>query len=206
MSANNYDMSVRSAYLLVASIFSPATLLNDYEMRVLNNIWKSPAPSKVIAFSWKLLRNRIPTRVNLALRGVNVTGGSLSCVHCHDREEVAQHLFILCDFASHVWKAIFRRLGIVIILPSNISVLFDCFVAAAGTRQARVGFSLIWHATVWMIWRSRNNIIFSNGVLDPEEVVDAIKLAAWKWGLSRHKIPICLFYEWCWDPGLCLRC
>jgi hypothetical protein len=23
--------------------------------------------------------------------------------------------------------------------------------------------------------------------------------------LSRHKIPVCLFYEWCWDPGLCLR-
>jgi hypothetical protein len=40
---------------------------------------------------------------------------------------------------------------------------------------------------------------------DPGEVVDGIKLASWRWGLSRHKIPVCLFYEWCWDPGLCLR-
>jgi hypothetical protein len=84
-------------------------------------------------------------------------------------------------------------------------MLFDCFVAAAGTKKARVGFSLIWHATVWKIWHSRNNVIFSNGAVDPGEVVAAIKLASWRWGLSRHKIPVCLFYEWCWDPGLCLR-
>jgi hypothetical protein len=66
-------------------------------------------------------------------------------------------------------------------------------------------FSLIWHATIWAIWRSRNNIIFSNGVAGPDEVVEEIKLLSWRWGLSRHKISICLFYEWCWDPGLCLR-
>jgi hypothetical protein len=35
-------------------------------------------------------------------------------------------------------------------------------------------------------------------------LVDEIKLVSWRWGLSRHKIPICLFYKWCWDPGLVL--
>jgi hypothetical protein len=68
-----------------------------------------------------------------------------------------------------------------------------------------LGYYLIWHATVWRIWRSRNNIIFSHGVIDLEKVVDEIKLLSWRWGLSRHKIPVCLFYEWCWDPGLCLH-
>jgi hypothetical protein len=52
-----------------------------------------------------------------------------------------------------------------------------------------------------MIWSSRNKVIFSNGVKD---AVEAIKLITWRWGLSRHKIPTCLYYEWCWDPGLCL--
>jgi hypothetical protein len=64
---------------------------------------------------------------------------------------------------------------------------------------------LIWHATRWTIWKSRSNIIFSNSVINAMEAVDAIKLLSWRWGLSRQKIPICLFYEWCWDPGLCLR-
>jgi hypothetical protein len=57
---------------------------------------------------------------------------------------------------------------------------------------------------VWSMWSSRNNAIFSNGVIDPEEVINAIKMLSWRWGLSRHKIPVCLYYEWCWDPGLCL--
>ncbi|MCI44743.1 ubiquinone biosynthesis monooxygenase COQ6, partial [Trifolium medium] len=76
---------------------------------------------------------------------------------------------------------------------------------AATNKKVRVGFMVIWHATVWSIWRSRNEAIFADGVKDLEKVVDSIKILSWKWGLSRHKIPICLFYEWCWDPGSCLR-
>jgi hypothetical protein len=143
--------------------------------------------------------------VNLARRGVLIDGGLAECVHCVGREETAPHIFLFCDFAVYVWKAVFRWLGVVIIIPPSLPVLYDCFVAAAGSKKGRAGFSLIWHATVWLIWRSRNNVIFSNGVPDPGEVVDAIKFASWKWGLSRHKILVCLFYEWCWDPGLCLR-
>jgi hypothetical protein len=75
-----------------------------------------------------------------------------------------------------VWKAVFRWLDLVLVIPPSLSVLFDCFVAAAGTKKAHVGFSLIWHATVWKIWHSRNNVIFSNGAVDPGEVVEAIKL------------------------------
>jgi hypothetical protein len=112
---------------------------------------------------------------------------------------------MFCDFASTVWKAIFRWLGLVIILSPNAAVLYDCFVAAAGSKKVRAGYALIWHASVWCIWRARNKVIFDNGVIDHGEVVDAIKEASWRWGLSRHKIPVCLFYEWCWDPGLCLR-
>jgi hypothetical protein len=57
---------------------------------------------------------------------------------------------------------------------------------------------------VWSIWLSRNNCIFANGVINPDEVVEEIKRLSWRWGMTRHKIPVCLFYEWCWDPGYCL--
>lgn len=86
------------------------------ELRVLNNIWKIPTPSKIIAFSWKLLRNRIPTRVNLMHRGIVANDGTLNCVHCIGPAENVLHLFLFCDFALRVWKAIFRWLGIVIVM------------------------------------------------------------------------------------------
>ncbi|PNX71881.1 hypothetical protein L195_g027767, partial [Trifolium pratense] len=101
------------------------------ELRVLHNIWKSPAPSKVIAFSWKLHRSRIPKKTSLAHRGIQVDDGSLDCVHCLAREEDAPHLFLFCDFASQVWKAIFRWLGVIIVIPQNLFLLYgdsDLFV------------------------------------------------------------------------------
>jgi hypothetical protein len=198
------NFTVKSTYLLLNNIFSPDSGLGDHDLRVLSIIWKSPAPSKVIAFAWKLLRNRLPTRARLAYRGVEVNGGSVICVHCQRIEETEVHLFLFCDFAMQVWMEIFRWLGLVIIIPPNLSLLFDCLIMLARNKKVRSGYSLIWHATVWMIWNSHNNVIFSNGGISPEEVVDAIKLISWRWGLSRHNIPICLYYEWCWDPGLCL--
>jgi hypothetical protein len=44
--------------------------LGDYEMKIFSNIWESPAPSKVVAFSWQLLYNRLPLKDNLQRRGV----------------------------------------------------------------------------------------------------------------------------------------
>jgi hypothetical protein len=196
--------SVKSMYLHIDSVFSPEPSLREDVLRVLKNIWKSPAPSKVIAFSWKLVRNRLPTKDNLVLRGIQINGGTNSCVHCNGSVEIADHLFLFCDFASVVSKAIFRWFGVVLIMPPNIISFFEYFIGAASSKKGRHGFYLIWHASVWCLWKSQNATFFSNGVVDSGEVIEAIKLLSWRWGISRHKIPSCLFYEWCWDPELCL--
>jgi hypothetical protein len=191
----NGSFTVKSVYLMLGAVFNSDSVFNDDQLRVLNNIWRSPTPSKVIAFVWKLLRNRIPTKVNLMNRGIGVDSGNLRCVHCQGRDEDTAHLFLFCDFARRVWNSIFRWLGLVIIIPQNCFTLFDCFTSAASYKKLRAGYSLRLHAIIWAIWRSRNNVIFSNGVIDPEEVAEAAKLLSWRWGLSRHKIPICLYYE-----------
>jgi hypothetical protein len=109
-------------------------------------------------------------------RGIELHEGVVDCVHCLGMEEVSSHLFLFCDFALKVWKSIFRWLGLMIIIPPNIFVLFECFTGASRFKQTRCGLSLIWHATIWALWRSRNNVIFSNGVIDVDRVVDDIKL------------------------------
>jgi hypothetical protein len=95
--------SVRSAYLLVDEIFSPEVTIGAQELRVFKNIWKSPAPSKVVAFSWQLLYDRIPTRDNLLLRGVLPTQSDDLCVWCDDMRESSSHLFLHCKVAFLVW-------------------------------------------------------------------------------------------------------
>jgi hypothetical protein len=70
------------------------------------SVFSTLISSKVLAFAWKLLRNRIPTRANLAYRGIAVNGGVVTCVQCQGMEETVTHLFLFCDFADKVWKAI----------------------------------------------------------------------------------------------------
>ncbi|PNY08327.1 ubiquinone biosynthesis monooxygenase COQ6 [Trifolium pratense] len=63
----------------------------------------------------------------------------------------------------------------------------------ARNKKIRLGFLMIWHATLWCIWRARNNAIFANGSFTPKAIVDDIKVLSWKWCLARTKISPCMF-------------
>jgi hypothetical protein len=50
----------------------------------------------------------------------------------------------------------------------------------------------------------RNDRIFSNKVLNQEEIFDRIRVSSWKWLLAKKISMPCLFYEWCIDPFDCI--
>jgi hypothetical protein len=74
------------------------SLLQQY---CFNNIWKSVAPSKVIAFTWQLLLDRIPTKNNLILRGIAYDSGTV-CPLCNGYDESSIHLFFHGEIAAKV--------------------------------------------------------------------------------------------------------
>jgi len=55
-----------------------------------------------------------------------------------------------------------------------------------------------------LIWKGRNDVIFNNRGVYVDEIVEEVKVHSWQWTLSRLKIPSCMYYEWCWNPWLCL--
>ncbi|MCI39373.1 hypothetical protein A2U01_0060604, partial [Trifolium medium] len=76
------------------------------------NLWFSYAPSKVIVFSWQLVLGRLPTRANLAVRGVFGGDSDPSCVWCPGVREAEHHLFVTCAFASNIWYNFFNWFGV----------------------------------------------------------------------------------------------
>lgn len=73
-----------------------------------------------------------------------------------------------------------------------------------GNKNRVRGLWLIWLTMIWVLWKVRNDKIFKGVTQEVDEVVEVVKVLAWRWVLERMNIPVCLYYEWCWDPIFCL--
>jgi hypothetical protein len=60
---------------------------------------------------------------------------------------------------------------------NSFAIFIGCGVGKKGVK----GMTVIWHAMMWCIWRTRNNVIFNNGTVDVEQMVDDIKRISWQW-------------------------
>jgi hypothetical protein len=196
--------SVRSSYRVLEEGVLLQEGLSVLEEEVFDNLWKSPAPSKVVAFSWMALMDRIPTRVNLRHRSVLDPGDPCVCVLCGEMEETTSHLFLHCEVTLLIWRKVLNWLDINFITPQNLLLHFACWNGEVISRNLRKAFMLIWHATIWMIWKERNSRIFKNQFKNFDEVFEDIKAVSWCWSLSRLRIASCLFYEW-WNPRECIK-
>nr|GEZ64675.1 hypothetical protein [Tanacetum cinerariifolium] len=62
---------------------------------------KKYVPSKVNIFAWRLLLNRLPTRINIMERGIDIP--SILFPVCNSQQEDVDHLFVHCEVASQIW-------------------------------------------------------------------------------------------------------
>jgi hypothetical protein len=195
--------TANSAYLLLVAEYRPPVLSDPATDFVFKHLWKCGAPTKVCAFSWQLLLDRVQTKDNLLKRRIIEAHHGL-CSMCGEALESGRHLFLHCRFAAKVWYDIIRWLGFIIILPHNIISSLAILIHCAKNKKEKVGLCLIWNAFMWVVWNVRNDCIFNNGVPNVEDMVDKIKMLSWKWFVGRvAKGPI-LLYEWTWSPLDCL--
>jgi len=109
--------TVKSAYKSLERTFVLERNLSVLENGVFQSMWKNMAPLKVVAFSWKLLLDRIPTRSNLAKRNIIPTDNPTVCVFCDGTEETTTNLFLHCHVVRAIWVIIMRWLGFVLVTP-----------------------------------------------------------------------------------------
>jgi hypothetical protein len=187
--------SVKSAYKRLEEVMLREDVWGEEEKGVFEDMWKSPVPSKVVAFAWKALRNRIATKDNLVIRNVLPPETSNLCVLCNRDEESTRHLFLHCEVARSVWLRLMVWMNCSFITPPNLFVHWDCWCGEGGNKKVINGLRLVWHTAVWLLWKARNDKIFNNSNCEVEELVENIKVLSWRWMLYRTKIPACLFYE-----------
>jgi len=93
--------------------------------------------------------------------------------------ETSSHLFLHFNNFASVWHLIFRWLGIATVIPFDVADHFNQFSFGGGaSRTTRSILQVIWFATVWEIWKERNNRVFNGKECSIVQVVDKIKSLA----------------------------
>ncbi|GLT33058.1 hypothetical protein SLA2020_076770 [Shorea laevis] len=122
-------------------------------------IWNPLVPSRISFLIWRLLLNRLPTKDNLLIKGVNLTSNP-NCVFCGAYLEDANHVFAKCRWSQHLWSRICYWWGFSFVSPDNVSTILHQLSSLRVPRKARSYWNLTISTTAWAIWLSRNNIIF----------------------------------------------
>lgn len=192
--------TVQSAYKLIKRIPAETSELT------FKLLWKSRAPSNVCVFGWRLLLDRLPTKVNLSRREILSVEEDLRCVLCRQGAETANHVFATCTVASSLWAKYLRWLGGISVLPGNCRDHFLQHMWPGLTAKQNEALTLVWLALTWSIWTQRNEIIFNWQTLQQiEEIFYKSQIQAWHWLCGRVKGFQCSLYDWITQPILCLQ-
>nr|GEV18797.1 zinc knuckle CX2CX4HX4C [Tanacetum cinerariifolium] len=64
--------------------------------------WLRVVPIKVNVHAWRVCLDKLPTRANLSLRGINIS--SIACPICNSAVESSSHIFFACPLARQIWR------------------------------------------------------------------------------------------------------
>jgi len=81
MADHRGQYTAQNAYNLLRGI-----QVDGIQDEAFEELWKLKVPSKYAVFAWRLLRNRLPTKINLHRRQIEVM--DRSCPFCRNMEEV----------------------------------------------------------------------------------------------------------------------
>ena len=155
---NGYSVRGTYQYLM--------TSVDHADRVVVDMVWLKQVPLKVSVSVWRLLRNRLPTKDNLLRRRVLHHDDTI-CVGGCDSQETAVHFLLRCDIFGSLWQLIYQWIGISFIPPESVADHLHHFGQLAVLPRFTYTFlKVIWHATVWVLWKERNNKIFNSKIQD----------------------------------------
>ena len=156
-------------------------------------------------FTWRLIRNKLPTKDNLVRRNGIIHVNDNVCVADCGSLEMAHHLFMGCAVSDSVWYHVQVWLGIDFAAPNTLRNHFVQFTYMAGMpRSSHMFFKVIFLACVWAIWKDRNNCVFNSMTFDHLALIEKVKLNSFLWLKSNQVSFVYNFHDWWKHPLLCM--
>ena len=158
--------TARSAYQLLNM-----NSKDDNTDEIFQAIWKLKIPNKVSFFVWRLMKNRLPTKLYLTRR--NIVINDTLCPLSTKKEKDARHLFFSCHKIRQIlWESLswINMVGPFLQHPRQNFMQHSVCNTNLGIKSQRW---LIWGVELtWSIWIHRNIIILSNNSPNTSKILD----------------------------------
>ena len=167
-------------------------------------VWHPQVPQKVSIVAWRLLKDRLPTKINLQRRRIAQVTDTI-CVSGCGQEESAPHLFLHCHVFGSIWQHIRSWIGVTGVDTDNVSDHFHQFFHYSGHLKARRSFlQLLWLLCVWLVLNEQNNRLFKNTETSIEQLLDKVKFHSLWWLKANNTTFVYGSQSWWSNPFYCM--
>ena len=126
---------------------------------------------------------------------------ALGCGH----QETTNHLFLDCNIFSSLWYQVWQWLGISLMMPSDLRHHYYHFTNMAGPpRVTHLFLRIIWFASVWVLWKERNNRVFQYAVYSSTGMLEKVKLYSFLWLKVKYATFNYSYHDWWKHPIHCM--
>ncbi|GJW49084.1 RNA-directed DNA polymerase, eukaryota [Tanacetum coccineum] len=147
--------------------------------------WVLEVPIKINITAWKVSLDKLPTRLNLSLQGIEIP--SITCPICSCAGESCSHLFFSCFMARKITTKLARWWEFD--CPDLFS--YDDWLEWFHTLRLLKGFKDIlegvFYVMWWVIWKYRNQTLFGSSQPRMDMLFDEIVLLSFTWCSNRCK-------------------
>ncbi|GKD23756.1 RNA-directed DNA polymerase, eukaryota [Tanacetum coccineum] len=160
--------------------------------------WCRFIPKKVNIFVWRALRDRLPTRWNLSIKGVELE--YIICPNCSSSPETVQHSLWACIHATYIWHKVFTWLDLPYTSPASLPDVYAYVDQLHFQKDRKLMLEAIFDVVLWTLWSFRNNLIFSNLHSARNEIFDKITSTSFLWYTNRNRKANISWTRWMQHP------
>nr|GEV27386.1 reverse transcriptase domain-containing protein [Tanacetum cinerariifolium] len=120
--------------------------------------WVKVVPIKINIFAWKIYLDKLPTRLNISLRGIDIP--SIICPNCSLAGESCSHLFFSCSLARLLWSKVARWWDFGIPDFSAYEEWITWFKTIRLPKVVKEVLEGVFYVMWWLIWKFHNQVLF----------------------------------------------
>nr|GEW49471.1 RNA-directed DNA polymerase, eukaryota [Tanacetum cinerariifolium] len=137
--------------------------------------WIKIVPIKINIFAWKVRLDRLPTRINLSLRGIDLP--SIICPICCCTRETCSHLLFTCNVARQILCKVTRWWELDI--PEFHSyedwlAWLAWLISLRLSKRLKEVLEGVFYVMWWVIWKFCNQVLFGSSQPRLELLYDEI--------------------------------